>query len=77
MCHTRGETEESIVQATKHASEGIHPGFETQVSHHRKFKTGVSVEHKRTIVIQFFKKFNYIFMTHKPMLLFLFADFLI
>ena len=29
--------------ATKHASEGIHAGFEIQGRHHKKFKTGVSV----------------------------------
>ena len=27
----------------KHASKGIHPGFETQGRHHQKYKTGVSV----------------------------------
>ena len=31
------KTEESVVRrASKHASEGIHPGFETQGRHHQK-----------------------------------------
>ena len=45
------------VQARKHASEGIHPGFETQGRCHQKSKTGVSVAlQKRTCVLQIFKK---------------------
>ena len=43
-CCTRGESEEYLcTQVTKHVSEGIHPGFEIQGSHHQKSKTGISV----------------------------------
>ena len=55
-CCTRGESEGWIccVQETKHASKGIHPGFETQDRHHQESKTGVSVAHKKRLVLQFF-----------------------
>ena len=42
-CYTRGESEDSILQATKHTSEGIHPGFETQIRLHKKSKPWISV----------------------------------
>ena len=32
-----------LYKATKHASKGTHPGFETQTRHHQKSKRGVSV----------------------------------
>ena len=34
-------------QASKHASERIHPGFETQGRHHQKSKTGVSAAQRK------------------------------
>ena len=36
----------NFAQAIKYASEGIHPGFETQGRRHQKSKPGVSVAHK-------------------------------
>ena len=49
------------MQARKHASEGIHPGFETQGRRHQKPKTGVSVAPQKGLVSYkifffFFKK---------------------
>ena len=40
-CHTRGESQEW--HAGKKAYKQVHPGFETQGTHHQKSKTGVSV----------------------------------
>ena len=37
-------------QVRKHASEGIHPGFETQGRRHQKSKTGVSVDPQKGLV---------------------------
>ena len=45
------------VQARKHASQGIHPGFEIQGRHHQKSKRGVSVVPKKGLVsYKIFKK---------------------
>ena len=46
------------MQATKHASKGIHSGFETQGRHHQKSKTGVSVVPEKGLMSSkyFFKK---------------------
>ena len=38
------------VQARKHASEGIHPGFETQCRHHQKTKIRVSVAPRKELM---------------------------
>ena len=38
------------MQARKHASEGIHPGFETQVRHHQKSKIGVPVAPRKGLM---------------------------
>ena len=42
------------MQVTKHASEGIHPDFETQGRRHQKSKTGISGPTKRIDVLQIF-----------------------
>ena len=39
------------MQATKHTSKGIHPGFETQGRSHQKFKTGVPGAHKKDLTV--------------------------
>ena len=46
------------MQAMKHASEGIHPGFGTQGRHHQKSKTGVLVGSQKGLMSSkiFFKK---------------------
>ena len=51
----KGESEESIVWAMKHASKG-YPGFETQDRHHQKSNTGYQWPTKRTYVLQYLKK---------------------
>ena len=51
-CHTRGESDESIV--CRWWSEEIHPGFEIQGRCHQKSKQGISGPTKRTDVLQIF-----------------------
>ena len=47
------------MQVTKHASEGIHPSFETQGRHHCKSITGVSLATRKGLMSSkfFFKKY--------------------
>ena len=49
------------MQVRKHASEVIHPGFETQSRRYQKSKTGVSVASQKGLVSykNYFKKKNY------------------
>ena len=47
-CRTRGESEDSF--ADRHASKGIHPGFETQGSHHQRSKIEVSPAKQKGLI---------------------------
>ena len=52
------------MQVTKHASEGIHPGFETQGRRHQKSKTRVSVAPQKGLMLSqiFFWHTSHIFV---------------